>query len=118
MSDTLVKPKTSPLQSIENLLSLLSRAEKAQVLQWVTTDLSGAAPGIESTEGVCGGDPCITGTRIPVWLLEQARHLGVSESELLQDYPSLRAENLAQAWAYVRSHREEIERQIQENEEA
>lgn len=51
-----------------------------------------------------------------VWLLEQARRLGTSEAELLSAYPTLRAEDLANAWAYVRSHREEIERQIAENE--
>ena len=33
-------------------------------------------PGIEKTPGVCGGDPCIRQTRIPVWLLEQLRRLG------------------------------------------
>jgi uncharacterized protein (DUF433 family) len=33
-------------------------------------------------------------------------------------YPSLRAEDLANAWAYVRGHREEIEREIAENEAA
>jgi len=51
-----------------------------------------------------------------VWVLEQARRLGSSEAELLQCYPTLRAEELANAWAYVRSHPEEIERQIQEHE--
>ena len=55
-------------------------------------------------------------TRIPVWLLEQARRLGTSEAELLAIYPTLRAEDLANTWAYVRSHGEEISRQIQENE--
>lgn len=30
---------------------------------------------IESRPGVAGGDPCIVHTRIPVWLLEQARRL-------------------------------------------
>jgi uncharacterized protein (DUF433 family) len=65
-----------------------------------------------------GGEACIVRTRIPVWLLEQARRLGTSEAELLRSYPSLRAEDLANAWAYVRSHREEIELQIAENEEA
>jgi uncharacterized protein (DUF433 family) len=53
-----------------------------------------------------------------VWGLEQARRLGTSEAELLQCYPTLRAEDLANAWAYVRSHREEIDQQIRENEEA
>ena len=68
--------------------------------------------------GVFGGEPCIVRTRIPVWLLEQARRLGVSEADLLRSYPMLRAEDLANAWAYVRAYRTEIEQQIQENEEA
>ena len=76
----------------------------------------GAFPGIESRPGVCGGEPCIVRTRIPVWMLEQARRLGVSEAELLRSYPTLRAEDLANAWAYVRSHRDEINREIQDNE--
>jgi uncharacterized protein (DUF433 family) len=74
--------------------------------------------GIESIPGVCGGEPCIVRTRIPVWVLEQARRLGVSEAELLHAYPTLRAEDLANAWAYVSLHREEIDEQIRENEEA
>jgi hypothetical protein len=44
------------LQEIEKLLPTLSRAEKAQVLQWVARDLGEAFPGIESTPGVCGGE--------------------------------------------------------------
>ena len=65
---------------------------------------------------VCGGEPCIVRTRIPVRLLEQARQRGTSEAELLRIYPTLRAEDLANAWGYVRSHREEITGQIEANE--
>ena len=105
-------------QEIERLLPTLTRAEKARLLQHVVQDLGDAFPGIESQPGVCGGEPCIMRTRIPVWVLEQARRLGTSEAVLLRAYPTLRAEDLANAWAYVRSHREEIERQISENEAA
>ena len=108
----------SLLQETEKLLAVMSRAEKAQLLQWVVRDLGDAFPGIESINGVCGGEPCIVRTRIPVWVLEQARRLGTSEADLLRCYSTLRAEDLANAWAYVRSHREEIDRQIHENEEA
>jgi len=108
----------STLQDIEHLLSHMSRAEKAQVLQWVVRDLGDAFPGIESMPDVAGGEPCIVRTRIPVWLLVQARRLGTSEADLLRSYPSLRAEDLANAWAYARAHRDEIERQIVENEAA
>ncbi|MBI4603968.1 MAG: DUF433 domain-containing protein [Planctomycetes bacterium] len=102
----------------ERLIATMSRAEKAQVLKLVVQELGDAFPGIESVPGVCGGEPCIVRTRIPVWLLEQARRLGTSEAEILRSYPTLRAEDLANAWAYVRAHRDEIERQIQENETA
>jgi uncharacterized protein (DUF433 family) len=93
----------------EKLLPTLTPGEKAQVLKWVVQELSDAFPGIDSRPDVCGGEPCIVRTRIPVWLLEQARRLGTSEQELLAAYPSLRAEDLVNAWAYARSHPIEIE---------
>jgi uncharacterized protein (DUF433 family) len=108
----------SSLRDVEKQLETLTRAEKAQLLQWVARDLGDAFPGIESQPGVCGGVPCIVRTRIPIWVLEQARRLGISEADLLRSYPTLRAEDLTNAWAYVRAHRSEIELQIRENEEA
>ena len=108
----------SILERVKELLPEMSAGEKAQVLQWLARDLSGASPGIESTPGVIGGDPCIVRTRIPVWLLVQARKLGMSEADILQSYPSLTAEDLINAWAYYASHRAEIDRQIEENETA
>lgn len=108
----------STRQEIEAAASLLSPAEKAQLLESVARDLHQATPGIESSPLVCGGEPCILRTRIPVWVLEQARRLGVSESELLRAYPTLRAVDLVNAWSYVRNHAEEIDRQIRDNEEA
>lgn len=106
------------LQETERLLSQMTRAEKAQVLQWVVRDLGEAFPGIESLPGVSGGEPCVVRTRIPVWVLVRAKQLGTTEADLLRSYPTLRAEDLANAWAYDRSHHDEIERQIRENEEA
>jgi len=58
------------LQEAEQLLAAMSCAEKAQLLQWVVQDLGDAFPGVESIPGVCGGEPCIVRTRIPVWVLE------------------------------------------------
>jgi uncharacterized protein (DUF433 family) len=106
------------LQEAEKLLAAMSHAEKLQLLQWVVQDLGDAFPGVESVPGVCGGDPCIVRTRIPVWVLEQYRRLGASDADVLQAYPALRAVDLANAWAYVRAHREEIEQQIRANEAA
>jgi uncharacterized protein (DUF433 family) len=105
----------SALDDIEQLLAAMSRAEKAQVLQWVVRDLGGAFPGIEIRPDINGGEPCIVRTRIPVWVLVQARQLGVSEADLLRDYPALRANDLTSAWGYARAHRDEIAQQIREN---
>ncbi|MBI2843999.1 MAG: DUF433 domain-containing protein [Armatimonadetes bacterium] len=76
------------------------------------------AEGIEKTLGVCGGEARIRGTRIPVWVLEQMRRLGASEKEILEAYPTLRAEDLAHAWSYAQHHLAEIQRDIEENEGA
>lgn len=106
------------LSDFEKLLPSLSAGEKAQILKWVVRELGEAFPGIDSRPDVCGGEPCIVRTRIPVWLLEQARRLGLSEQALLAAYPSLRAEDLVNAWAFARAHAGEIEAQIRENEAA
>lgn len=74
--------------------------------------------GIESSPDICGGEPRIVRTRIPVWTLVQLRRLGVSEAEILKSYPSLRAEDLVHAWAYAAWHRAEIEEQIRQHEAA
>jgi uncharacterized protein (DUF433 family) len=71
--------------------------------------------GIEKTDGVCGGSARIAGTRIPVWQLVEARNVGASEAQLLIDYPSLRAEDLVNAWSYAESHPDEIKSEIHEN---
>jgi uncharacterized protein (DUF433 family) len=106
------------LQDLEEELDALTPAEKTRLLQRIVRDLGDAFPGVESTPGVCGGEPCIVRTRIPVWMLEQMRRQGVREADILRSYPTLRAEDLASAWAYVRVHRAEIEQQIRDNEEA
>jgi uncharacterized protein (DUF433 family) len=87
----------SAIQEAGNLLPSLTRGEKAQLLQWVARDLGDAFPGVETIPSVCGGEPCILRSRLPVWLLEQARRLGTTEAELLQAYPTLRAQDLADA---------------------
>ena len=51
-------------------------------------------------------------------MVVQARRLGVGEAELLRAYPTLRGEDLVNAWAYYRAHRAEIDAQIAEHEAA
>lgn len=106
------------LKDLEPEIARLSRAEKAEVVQKLALEMAYAWPGVEKTKGVAGGDACIVRTRIPVWTLENYRCLGWSEAGILDNYPSLRAVDLVNAWAYVDAHREEIDQAIRENEEA
>jgi uncharacterized protein (DUF433 family) len=106
------------LEQTRELLRSMSPGEKAQLLQWVVQDLGDAFPDIDATAGVCGGEARVVRTRIPVWLLVQARRLGVAEPDLLRCYPTLRAADLASVWAYAHAHPDEIDRDIRENEEA
>jgi uncharacterized protein (DUF433 family) len=106
------------LEQIEQMLPELTRAEMAELAKKVVLSLGESVPGIESTPDVCGGEPCIVRTRIPVWILVQTKRLGINEADILRSYPTLRAEDLANAWAYELLHREEIDRQIADNEKA
>ena len=108
----------STFEQVEALVAKMTRGEKAQLLQHVARDLGDAYPGIDLTDGVSGGEPCIARTRIPVWILEQARRSGANEVELLRSYVGLRAQDLANAWAYVRAHRDQIEAQIRDSDAA
>lgn len=49
---------------------------------------------------VCFGRPCIRGTRIWVSLILDNLADGVSEAELLEAYPQLKAEDIRAAIAY------------------
>jgi uncharacterized protein (DUF433 family) len=63
-----------------------------------------AFPGIEASPGVCSGVACIDWTRISTWILERAHRLEMSEAKILHCYPTLRAKNMANAWACSRGY--------------
>ena len=65
----------------------------------------------------CGGDACIRDLRIPVWAVVNYHRLGAADAEILQAYPSLRSSDLAAAYDYADTHRDEIEAAIRRNEE-
>lgn len=73
---------------------------------------------IRKTPGVIGGDACIGNRRIAVWMLVEAKQLGLTDDEIRNRYeqPLTEAE-LDAAWDYYASHREEIDQAIRQNEE-
>lgn len=55
------------------------------------------------------GKPCVSGTRIPVYVLLQKMAAGETEAELLSVYPQLSKADLMAVWEYAaRAAAEEI----------
>ncbi|WGV25914.1 DUF433 domain-containing protein [Halotia branconii] len=106
------------LKELEQQFLALSPAEKLQAIQLLAQSLGSNWQGIEKTPRVCGGEACIAKTRIPVWILVEARRLGYSDADLLTSYPTITARDLANAWIYAQAHPNEIESAIERNQVA
>jgi type III restriction enzyme len=72
---------------------------------------------IRRTPGVCGDRACVGATRIPVWLLVAFLKDGLTEESLLQSYPQLTPTHLRLVRDYWDRHRDEIDRDIREEED-
>ncbi|PZV13363.1 MAG: hypothetical protein DCF21_14190 [Leptolyngbya sp.] len=103
------------LQDLEQHLRSLSPDEQASAIYILVQSLGNPWRSIEKTPGVCGGRACIANTRIPIWGLVEAKRSGYSDADLLASYPTLTANDLANAWIYVAAHPEEIEVAIHDN---
>lgn len=73
---------------------------------------------IEKQAGVCGGAARVAGTRIPVWQLEQARRWGGDGGGAAGGVSGIAGADVAAALEYAREHKDEMEREMAENEAA
>ncbi|MCL2640009.1 MAG: DUF433 domain-containing protein [Phycisphaerales bacterium] len=72
---------------------------------------------IQRTPGVCGGRPCIAGTRIRVQDIYQWHEKqGKSPDEIVSSFPQLQLADVYAALAFFWDHRDEILAQIKEEE--
>lgn len=70
---------------------------------------------ITTNPKVCGGKPCIAGTRIRVWDVHVWHDLrGWSPAEIVTQFPKLVMADIYAALAYYHDHREKIEEQMRE----
>jgi uncharacterized protein (DUF433 family) len=109
---------TISFQQVEAIVAQLTFSKKAQLLNNIAKDIASSFPGIEKTTGVCGGSACIIRTRIPVWTLVTFKNMGTTDTQLLDAYPTLRQQDLNNAWAYYDANKAEIDLDIKENAEA
>jgi uncharacterized protein (DUF433 family) len=71
---------------------------------------------IVSTPGVCGGKPCIAGTRVRVWDIAVRAQAGESPDEVLTHFPHLSLSDVHAALAYYYDNRQAINEQAAEDE--
>ena len=73
---------------------------------------------IQCAPGICGGKPCVAGTRIRVQDIMVWHELqGLSADEIVTQFPQLSLADVHAALAYYYDHREEIQREISEAKE-
>jgi uncharacterized protein (DUF433 family) len=68
--------------------------------------------GIQTSAGVCGGEPCVRNTRHTVAGLVEWKQQGLTDACILEHHPDLTLADLAVAWAYYANHRAEIDQAI------
>ncbi|MEH2170739.1 MAG: DUF433 domain-containing protein [Nostoc sp.] len=106
------------LKELEQQLLALNPDEKLQAIQLLAQSLGNNWKGIEKIHRVCGGEARIAKTRIPVWVIVEAHHLGYSDADFLTSYPTITATDLANAWVYAKAYPDEIKLAIERNEAA
>ena len=60
-------------QGLETQLLSLSSTDKPAAIQILTQSLNQNWHGTSKTPGICGGEACIAGTRVPTWVLSSRR---------------------------------------------
>jgi uncharacterized protein (DUF433 family) len=102
-------------QEVESVISKMTLLQQSKLLYTLSKNLAEVFPGIEKIHNVCGGSACIIRTRIPIWTLVSFKKLGMNDINLLKSYPTLRQQDLNNAWAYYKANKKEINQDIKEN---
>lgn len=66
---------------------------------------------------ILSGEPTVAGTRVSVRIIVQAYEQDPNIDAMMEDYPMLDREAIADALAYYEANRAEIDHYIQENED-
>ncbi len=75
-------------------------------------------PYVAKVKAVCGGEPVIKGTRIPVRIIAECWRGGMSPEEIRGAYPHLGLAQIFDALSYAEDHDVEIARLIKEDKAA
>lgn len=108
MSEHAVTISSQTYESIEQLAHLTQQTIEQVINEMVIqpTKYVVARPGVQ------GGQPCIRGTRIPVWVLAAMHKQGDTAEDILDAYPNLDAAQVYAALSYYYEHRSAVDATI------
>lgn len=78
----------------------------------------GPFPRIVRIPGICGGEPTVSGTRVPVGSIVLQWQYYRDLEQVRQAFPRVDIPAIKEALAFYEANREEIDRLIEENEQA
>lgn len=90
-----------------SITSLVAAAAEAP-LEFLRRDDTAEPLEIRKTAGVCGGSASVGNTRIPVWTLWRYHELGLTDKQILEQYPSLTQQGLSIGLEYAARNPGEI----------
>jgi uncharacterized protein (DUF433 family) len=88
----------------------------AMTLESWAKDRGYVYPHIRKVEGMCGGRPCIDGTRVRVLDIVFLQKEGYNPEQMLEQYPDLNLAQVHAALTYYHDNPEEIDAYIAEDE--
>jgi uncharacterized protein (DUF433 family) len=113
-----VHPDVDRLKACGGRGRLVGRVGRRRWNRGMAPIASGQTVHVTSTEGVCGGKPCVAGTRIRVQDIYVWHELqGRSPDQIVSAYPHLTLADVYAALAYFWDHRDHILRQMKQEEE-
>lgn len=77
-----------------------SKKHKAKIQAFISDIFSEI--GVSRNPDICDGATCVINTQIPIWVLVETRDvIGFDDEDILLQFPSLSATDLAKAWEYA-----------------
>jgi uncharacterized protein (DUF433 family) len=92
------------------------REDMAKTMEDWAKDRGYVYPHIRKVEGMCGGRPCIDGTRVRVVTIVFLQKEGHTPEQILEKYPDLNLAQVHAALTYYYDNPEEIDAYIAEDE--
>ncbi len=100
---------------VKSIISGMSEVERRAIFYWLAESYSESLNGISKKERVIGGTrACVGTTYFPIFRIENLSRNNWSEEDFFNAYPQLTKENLIDAKAYAITHKEEIDKEIEE----